>query len=157
MMIIQNCKNYYNAIKETNRICDVLVRYEDCITKNCSQDIYKDNIKKEREFKECVSAPTSITGMLDFIKNAERNMALVNHKAIECRASSCLYKYKNDVRKCINVGQDKSLTSVRCAGCSHFKELWEYQSLMAQLETAINKEQQAKQKLLNSFHFGKTK
>ena len=155
MMIIQNCKNYYNAIKETNRICDVLLRYEDCITQICSQDVYEDNLKKEREFKMWIPMPASLT--LSFEQNLERDRQMIEQKAIKCRASSCLYKYKNDVRQCINVEQDKSLTQIRCAGCSHYKDLCKYQSLWSQFENALKKEQIAKQRLLNCFRFGKTK
>lgn len=85
-----------------------------------------------------------------------------------CHAYPCFYvmynpfKDNNDykeeqVQRCMNNLADGTIYESFCQGCSAFKDLVKYQSLLAQFKIAYEKQKEAKQKLLSNFIFWKQK
>ena len=151
--IIQDYKSWYNAVLETKEIKRRLLQHKENITELCSEDVFKENIKKEYIYKNSVLFSAESVEFPSVPAQVHYSSAQINQHAINNRASACFYKFDGIVKPCINVSLDKNLTNVRCSGCSHFKYLDVYQSLSRELKEAKSRQNKAMQKLLKDFCF----
>ena len=86
-----------------------------------------------------------------------------------CHAYPCFYVIYNpfdhigvdkiytekQAQRCMNNLEDGTIYETFCRDCDAFKDLVQYQSLYAQFKMAQEKQNQAKQKLLDNFRFWK--
>ena len=148
--IIQDFEDWKNAKQYAKHVKYSLNSHIENITEKCSCETFNGNLLKENHYHNILLIASFFGDKLDLEQ-------IANDKSKLYRASSCFYKLKNDVKECINVSCDKRRAEIRCGDCSRFKYLVVYQSLNTQLQEAQQKQEFAKQKLLDNFRFWKQK
>ena len=161
LKIVQDFKNWVDACVITKNCETYLRNYRESIIAWCDSRTVFENWYKENVYNTALRYAAASD---DF----KRFYQIRGQKSVTCRASSCFYKlvdetYKGtainpkDVFECINVKDKEGVGEHRCIGCSHYDEHTRYQLLNSRLQEAQEKQQAAKQKLLDNFRFWKQK
>lgn len=162
MQIIQDYKSWKEAKKNTKLTKSKLATHFNAMLGHVSLEHYDSNMLSEAV---CMKhAPNPEITPTEFKKYMETF-------AKDCHAYPCFYVVNNpfdfiginninrekQTKRCINNREDGMVYEAFCHDCPCFKDLVEYQSLKAQLQTAQDEQKTAKQKLLSNFMFWKTK
>ena len=160
--LIQDCKNWKNARVAYRKANRDLIKYANSVAVEFDFKQFPDFLDDLRQFAASLSKDKSDS---DYIKSFKQGIKNVQGPACLYRIVYKLpddnfwlgqYLYKDvEINRCINNRPDGMIYEKLCDGCSHFKELVEYQSLKAQYAEAQRTYALAKKNLLDNFRFRK--
>ena len=163
--LIQDYKNWKNARVEYKKANRDLIEYATSVVAEVDLKQWADLLEARRQFN--VSLPKDKLQM----NHAEKYIQAYEEGVKTCRGPACFYRiviyespdkiggwvYKDNVLyRCINNHVDGIIYENLCDGCSHFKELVEYQSLAGTVKSLKKKQETAKQKFFGNFAFWKS-
>ena len=133
LKIIQDYKNWNLARKRTKREQETFDSHTNSIIITCDDYAFQENRENYKQF-------------------------LKVYNSMQRRSSSCFYKSQHDktIYSCVNVDIEKDeFFEKLCNGCPYYKQMHIYRILKRNLADAKEKQNQAKQKLLDNFYFWK--
>ena len=163
MKLIQDYKNLKNARVEYKKANRDLIQYANSVAVELDFKQLPDFLDDLRQF--AASLPND-KSQPDYV---EKYTKAYTESLKTYRGPACLYRivyklpyddgylYKNNVLdRCINNRPDGEIFENLCDGCSHFKELVEFQAFAGRVKSLKEERKNAKQKFLSNFVFWKS-
>ena len=161
--LIQDYKNWKNARVAYRKANRDLIQYANSVAVEFDFKQFPDFLDDLRQFAASLSKDKSDP---DYIKSFKQGIKNVQGPACLYRIVYKLpddnfwlgqYLYKDaEINRCINNRPDGMIYEKLCDGCSHFKELVEYQSLAGRVKSLKEERKDAKQKFFGNFAFWKS-
>ena len=166
--LIQDYKNWKNARVAYRKANRDLIQYANSVAVELDFKQWPDFLDALRKFAASLSPKDKIQP--DY---AEKYIQAYTEGVKSVRGPACLYRivyklpddnfwlgqylYKDaEINRCINNRPDGMIYEKLCDGCSHFKELVEYQSLAGRVKSLKEERKDAKQKFFGNFAFWKS-
>ncbi len=155
LQIIQDYKDWKMAHLILKQKSELLQSYKQNMIQNCSESIWNTNQQNKRLFENYkIPQTNSIMDLINIVRLMDSNLKAIDEAAHKYRASSCIYRFGNEIDYCINFSTTENVISnARCNGCPQHMFLKHLQKLNQDFYDKRQDYENARNKLLNDLCF----